>query len=143
MAWIKDAAGDRRSVEMPGPRDPDTWEECFRVFATAAVMLGLCRPTVLDKYCRALRRRALEYPDQWHLVYKAEVKCRQEFWVEERRRQALWDLEHPGFSAVDKAMPYETVFRESLENKDYLGLELACRRHLREAARKSQCSQMQ
>ena len=29
MAWIKDTAGERRHAEMPGPRDPDTWEECF------------------------------------------------------------------------------------------------------------------
>ena len=36
----------------------------------------------------------------------------------------MWDLEHPGFSAVDKAMPYETVFRESIVNKDFWDAEL-------------------
>ena len=61
---------------MPGPRDAETWEECFRVFAVAAVMLGLSRGGVLDKYCRMVRRKAQEYPKQWHLVYKAEVRCR-------------------------------------------------------------------
>ena len=124
VTWVVDVNGTKKWIEMPGPRDADTWEECFRVFAATCVMLGIARPTVLEKYCQALRRRAREYPDQWHLVYRAEVRCRTEFWVEERRRQALWHMNHPAFSSIDPNFPFETVVKEATINKDFWDKEL-------------------
>ena len=44
--------------------------------------------------------------------------------VEERRRQALWDLEHPAFSTVDRPMPHEGVIRESASDKEFWETEL-------------------
>ena len=95
------------------------------------VLEGLCdggshvgdfSPGPLDKYCQQLRRRARQYLG--HLVYKADLRCRTEFWVEERRRQALWDLSPPAFSQVDAQYPMESVIRESAVNDKFWEQEL-------------------
>ena len=52
------------------------WSECFRVFRTAAIMLDLCNPAMLDAYRDLLKRYRTRYGTSvWHLLCQADVRA--------------------------------------------------------------------
>ena len=57
----------RRCKEIPGPDSIVSWEACWRVFRTAAIMCDLAAPAVLDRYASAFRARVERFQDSWHL----------------------------------------------------------------------------
>ena len=54
-----DHTGAWRCEEMPGPDSFATWEACWRVFRTAAIMCEIAAPAVLDRYAAKFRERVL------------------------------------------------------------------------------------
>ena len=52
-----DHSGSWRTKEAPGPDLFATWEACWRVFRTAAIMCDIATPAVLDRYAAEFRAR--------------------------------------------------------------------------------------
>ena len=67
MNHIRAQDGSYRAVEMPGPRDLETWRACFHVFKAAAVMLKIAHPAVLERYEALFEQRCRRFPGAWHM----------------------------------------------------------------------------
>ena len=87
--------GQWKAVELPGAANILAWEESWRIFRTACIMLDIAKPAVLDRYSAEFRNRVAEYPDVWHLAAQADIRCRSEWWQQEQRRQHSFHLAHP------------------------------------------------
>ena len=48
VSHFLDSSGSWRSKEIPGPDSLSSWEACWRVFRTVAVMCDFATPAVLD-----------------------------------------------------------------------------------------------
>ena len=69
-----DHTGAWRCKEIPGPDCFSTWEACWRVFRTAAIMCDVATPAVLDRYAARFRERMDRFSDSWHLCVLSTVK---------------------------------------------------------------------
>ena len=116
--------GSLRCKEIPGPDSIVTWEACWRVFRTAAIMCDLAAPAVLDRYASAFRSRVERFHDSWHLCVLADTRCRSEHWESEQRRQVLFHDSNPELSACVPARPWNSVIRESSQDRDFWKEEL-------------------
>jgi len=87
VSYALTPAGAWRTLELPGADCLDTWRDCWAVFKTAAVMLDIARPSTLDLYAASFEERCRRYPRAWHLCAQADIRCRSEFLIEEKRRQ--------------------------------------------------------
>lgn len=67
--------GQWHTVELPGASSFSAWEEAWRIFRTAAIMLKIASPSVLDRYASEFRNRVQEYPDCWHIAAQADIRC--------------------------------------------------------------------
>ena len=114
-----DTAGKWRAVEQGGPANVEVWRLCWGTFTVAAIATGIAAPAALSRYALRFEERCNRYTRSLHLCVKAEERCRTEFWPAERRRQERFRQEHPGLSAVDEAMPWNTVIKESTDNLDF------------------------
>ena len=56
-----------RCKEIPGPDCFATWEACWRVFGTAAIMCDIAAPAVLDRCASRFKERVDRFSDAWHL----------------------------------------------------------------------------
>ena len=124
MDWVVDHDGSKKAFERPGPANLMAWNEGWNVFATAAVMLKIARPAVLEVYRSSFEERARLHPEAWHLCVRADVRCRTELWMEEKRRQANWHAAAPAQSTYVPSMPWNTVIRESATNREFWDDEL-------------------
>ena len=75
--------GQWKPVEIPGASSLLAWEESWRIFRTASLMLNLATAATLDRYAAAFKARVHEYPNVWHLAAQADIRCRSEFWIQE------------------------------------------------------------
>ena len=55
VSHFLDSSRSWRSKEIPGPDSLFSWEACWRVFHTAAIMCDFAAPAVLDRYAAAFR----------------------------------------------------------------------------------------
>ena len=116
--------GTWRTVEMPGADCLDTWRECWAVFRTAALMCAVALPATLDMYAQLFEDRCKRYPGAWHLCAQADIRCRSEFMVDERRRQERFHTAHPTMSSFDVAMPWNSVMKAAAKATEFWDLEL-------------------
>ena len=116
--------GSWRTIELPGADCLDTWRDCWAVFKTAAVMCKMAFPATLDRYDMQFTERCRRYPDAWHLCAQADIRCRTEFIVEERRRQELFHNAHPSMSAFMPDMPWNSVLKAAASNSEFWDKEL-------------------
>ena len=112
-AHFQDNDGTWRTRELPGPENLEVWGEAWAVFKTAAIMASVAHPSTLDVYEARFRERVLRYPDCWHIAVQADVRCRAEFWVSERRRQEQFHAASPTLSNFSPLMPWNSVIRAS------------------------------
>ena len=57
-------------------------------FETGLIQLDILSPSRIEAYADCIKAYDSRYGSVcWHLVYQADVRCRTEFWTEERRRQ--------------------------------------------------------
>ena len=124
VSHFLDNTGSWRCKEIPGPDSIVTWEACWRVFRTAAIMCDLAAPAVLDRYAAAFRARLERLQDSWHLCVLADTRCRAEHWEAEQRRQALFHDSNPELSAYVPERPWNSVIRESSQDRDFWKEEL-------------------
>lgn len=116
--------GTWRTIELPGADCLDTWRECWSVFKTAAVMCNLAHPATLDRYEQLFTERCKRYPGAWHLCAQADIRCRSECWVDEKRVQEQFHTQFPQLSAYDPAMPWNTVIKKAAGDAEFWDKEL-------------------
>ena len=108
---FRDAAGNWRIVECPGPATFEVWEECWEVFKAAAIADGIASPATLDIYSAEFRSRCKEYAKCWHLCVEADVIARSEQLVLERRKQESFHAVSPQASNYNPLQPWNSVIR--------------------------------
>ena len=100
-----------------GPTDCfATWEACWRVFRTAAIMCDIAAPAVLDRCASTFKERVDRFSDAWHLCVLADTRCRSELWESEYRRQSLFHESNP--------RPWNSVTRATSNDRDFQKEEL-------------------
>ena len=114
-----DTSGKWHSQELAGPANLDAWRSSWAVFTTAAIMLDVATPAVLNRYANRFVERCQRYPSAWYLAVGADDRCRSEFWVAERRRQERFYREHPALSAFNPERPWESIIKESASNMEW------------------------
>ena len=119
-----DHSGSWRTKEVPGPDSFATWEACWRVFRTAAIMCDIATPAVLDRYAAKFRERVDRFSDAWHLCVLADTKCRSELWESEFRRQSHFHDTNPEISAFVPSRPWNSVIRATANDRDFWKEEL-------------------
>ena len=90
-----DHTGAWRCKEVPGPDSFSTWEACWRVFRTAAIMCDIAALAVLDRHAAKFRERVDRFSDAWYLCVLADTRCRSELWESEFRRQSQFHDTNP------------------------------------------------
>ena len=105
--------GQWKSVEIPGASSLLAWEEAWRIFRTAALMLNLATEATLDRYSASFKARVREHPNVWHLAAQADIRCRSEFWIQELRRQEAFFAAHPELSSFSPTQPWNNVIKIS------------------------------
>ena len=111
--------GQWKTVELPGASSIASWEESWRIFRTAAIMLSVASPSVLDRYAAEFRSRVHEYPDCWHLAAQADIRCRSEFWLQEKRRQEEFHAAHANMSSFNTAQPWNSVIKAAANSTEF------------------------
>ena len=120
--------GTFRAVEVPGPPSFEQWLSSWKVFENTLLMFqteaapGIQNPVVtpsaLEEYKDAFRDMVVNYPEAWHLLVKAEDRCRGEHFP--RLRRNLLNRFNKGLAPeFDPAMPWDSVFREAARDRDY------------------------
>ena len=114
-ARLLDNQGHWIQVEIPGPSSIEAWRRSFKVFSVAAVMCCIASPATLQRYESRFEERCERYHRAWHLCLQADVRCRSEWLVAERRRQETFHAKHPTVSGYQEHKPWETVLREAAD----------------------------
>ena len=126
--WILNEDGTYSPVEVPGPASFDIWWACWRVYATALLMLRwpvsvarstaeqlmVVSPQALEVYFDRFRQLVREYPECWFLCCKAEDRCRGEHFMRLRRARVAKGEVDPSWSdiMIEAAMDNEFWDRE-------------------------------
>ena len=116
--------GTWRTVELPGADSLDTWRDCWAVFKTAAIMDQVALIATLDRYESKFVERCRRYPDAWHLCAQADIRCRSEFFIDERRKQERFHTAHATLSAYDPLMPWNSVIKAAADDTEFWDREL-------------------
>lgn len=111
--------GAWKTVEVPGASSYDAWLEAWRIFRTAAIMLEMATSAVLDRYAAEFKQRIQQHPGVWHLAAQADIRCRSEFWGQERRRQEAFRASHPQMSAYNPKQPWNSVIKASACSSEF------------------------
>jgi hypothetical protein len=111
--------GKWSNVELQGASHMHAWDESWRIFRTAAIMLGLATPSTLDRYSLEFRERVREHPNCWHIAAQADIRCRSEFWTLELRKQEAFHAAQPQLSAFNAAQPWNSVIKASAVNTEF------------------------
>jgi len=111
-------------LELPGADCLDTWRDCWAVYKTAAVMLDLARPATLDIYAANFEERCRRYPRAWHLCAQADIRCRSEFMIDERRRQEAFHQRLPAISSFIATAPWDSVIKAAAVDAPFWEKEL-------------------
>ena len=76
-----------------------SWEACWLVVRTVAIMCDLARPAVLDRHAAKFRALLERFQDELYLCVLADTRCRSEHWDAAHRRQAQFHESTPVLSA--------------------------------------------
>jgi hypothetical protein len=111
--------GKWANIELQGASNLHSWEESWRIFRTAAIMLGLATSSTLDRYSLEFRERVREYPNCWHIAAQADIRCRSEWWTLELRKQEAFHAAQPQLSAFNPAQPWNSIIKASSTNTEF------------------------
>jgi len=124
VSYALTPSGAWRTLELPGADCLDTWRDCWAVFKSAAVMLDVARPATLDLYSASFEDRCRRYPRAWHLCAQADIRCRSEFLIEEKRRQEAFHQRMPALSSYVPVSPWDSVFKAAAADGPFWDREL-------------------
>ena len=113
--------------EMPGPQNLLQWQACWKVFKTAALMLGIISLTALLNYEKTIERLVVQWPAAWGLICQAEDKARAERLEKIRRNftadaaqgkavPADWDADAPWTSCMQALARDESFWSEQVRH---------------------------
>ena len=123
-ASIMDSDGTRRVTEIQGPNCLETWESCWDIFKGACIAASVATSAALDLYSAKFKTLVRMYPRVWHLATQADVICRNEEWIHERRRQERKHALTPNTSDYDPSMPWDSVIRATALNSGWWSAQL-------------------
>jgi hypothetical protein len=114
--------GSWKRKEQDGPASFDSWWKSWRVFKTTMLLLDAALPERLDRYAEHIRDLVTTYGHpQWWLIYRADVRMRQEHMSRMFRRHCLV-LPEPGSSFALR--PWDTIFLEAVSERDFWDSEV-------------------
>ena len=120
-----DSAGAFQHVELFGPPTLEAWLASYDVLATALLMLEAVSRPALAVYRKKIATYHAQYggPKIWHLLYQADVRCRQEhmealnFRLAAAHTAAVSQFP-PLPSTYDVAKPWDSVWSETVGRDD-------------------------
>lgn len=86
-------------------------------------MLEAATAAALDRCSAEFRNRVGQRPGMWFLAAQADIRCRSEFWVQERRRQEEFHASHPSMSSYNPLRPWNSVIRASANHQEFWNKE--------------------
>ena len=119
-----DSAGNFQQVELFGPPTVEAWMASYDVLSTTLIMLDAVSRPRLAAYRKKIERYASQYgASVWHLLYQADVRCRQEHMEALNYRlaaahTAAMSFVPPHASSYDPAKPWDAVWAETLGRED-------------------------
>lgn len=106
--------------ELPGPQNFQQWSSSWRVFRTAAVLLGISTLAVLLQYEKTFERLVIQWPRCWGLIAYAEDKARCEKLDKIRRKLQQDNLAGRTMpSDWSEANPWNACLRALATDEDY------------------------
>jgi hypothetical protein len=87
-------------------------------------MLDIARPATLDLYAASFEERCRRYPKAWHLCAQADIRCRSEFLIEEKRRQEAFHQRMPMMSSFVPIAPWDSVLKAAAADGPFWDREL-------------------
>ena len=87
-------------------------------------MLQVASPATLQRYETQFEERCERYHMVWHLCMQADIRCRSEWVIAEKRRQEAFYAKHPTVSAYNPRLPWDTVLREAADSQAFWYKEL-------------------
>ena len=105
IAFTLQPDGTWQKRELPGPPDVHVWWACWKVFRTAALLLDIADPEILDNYAEFIKGLAKRYPACWFIVYSGDVRMRSEHF--ERIRRAAEEEHTAGCTLPSQHLPYD------------------------------------
>lgn len=122
-ALVMQPGGAYVRTELYGPPTFQAWMACWKVFRTAAVMLGMCSTSALDNYATLLGEYVELYSQAaWPIIYQADVHARLEHVVRIKRRVRRGALRSEAPLVPGKI--WDTCFRELVADMRYWQHEL-------------------
>eukprot|EP00435_Cladocopium_sp_Y103_P022756 s3386_g5.t1 len=132
-SWMIQQDGTFRALEVPGPPSFEAWKSCWRVFRSILFMLrypasapGMTPKKVitsaaLEEYYDRIVKLSTDFPETWHLIMRAEDKCRSEMMERYRRQLTKAALEGrlPMNLDYDGTQPWIGVFTYAARNSEY------------------------
>ena len=131
-SWILQQDGTFRALDIPGPPSFEAWKSCWRVFRSILFMLRypsaggapekrVVTSACLEEYYEKVVKLTADFPETWHLIMKAEDRCRSEM-LERYRRQltkAAFENRLPMNLDFDGSQPWIGVFTYAARNSEY------------------------
>ena len=106
--------------EIPGPQNFMQWTTSWRVYRTAAIMIGFCSLAALTAYEKCIEKLVTLWPQCWGLIAAAEDKARAER-LERIRRKMIIDESNGKTMPADwnEAAPWTTCFKLLAQDDEF------------------------
>eukprot|EP00435_Cladocopium_sp_Y103_P074369 s203_g48.t1 len=131
-SWVMQQDGSFRALDVPGPPSFDAWAACWKVFRAILYMLRypaavggnplrVVTQACLEEYFERVAKLNNDYPEAWHLLMKAEDKCRSEMFERYRRQltKAAAENRLPMGLEFNPLQPWIGVFTYAARHKDF------------------------
>ena len=131
-SWVMQQDGTFKALDVPGPPSFDAWAACWKVFRAILYMLRypaaaggsplrVVTQACLEEYYERVAKLNNDYPEAWHLLMKAEDKCRSEMFERYRRQltKAAAENRLPMGLEFNPLQPWIGVFTFAARHKDF------------------------
>eukprot|EP00438_Fugacium_kawagutii_P001964 Skav210032 [mRNA] locus=scaffold706:72092:73324:+ [translate_table: standard] len=132
-SWILQQDGTFKALEVPGPPSFEAWQACWKVFRSILFMLRYPPPAAggaplrvvtqacLEEYFEKISKLNLDHPEAWHLLMRAEDKCRSEQFERYRRQltKAAAENRLPMGLDFNPLQPWTGVFTHAARHREF------------------------
>lgn len=104
--------------ELPGPGNYQQWLHSWRVFKTAALMLGIVSLAALQAYEKHIEKLTLQWPLVWGLIAKTDDTARAEK-LDKVKRKILVDIGNGSPAPIDwdATAPWSCCFKMLVQDE--------------------------
>lgn len=115
------ATGEWTKAEAPGPDCLATWEQSYKTYKVAMLLLEAADSERLEAYCDHIRDMHQQFgSDAWGIICRADVRMRSEF--QDRIRRTLSEAPAYGYT---HAAPWSAVYAASIKQSEFWAKEVA------------------